>query len=235
VASEPDHVSLYARSAGLAIADRTIFVEGSTDVEYLKLAVRLEHEANGTDLLRGPIAVVASGLGDEGGANALARQLSNFRQMAQTALLPNGRPRYRFIGLLDNDAVGQRTLRELLNFDRSTLEYRDVFRLRPNFPFGQSRDPYVVARSFDTANATCKGLQWEIEDLLGPDLLSCFFDEEPYAIAKTPKSEGGWTHRDLTPDGKAKLLRFVRANALRKDVDGLVRLMEAMRYYAGLP
>ncbi len=111
MAEELDFVARYAKGEGLAIRKRTVLVEGTTDVELFQLAARLEHERTGTDLLGSDLAIVAAGIGHLGGTRNLCRRLWVLRDLARHCLSENGSPRYRFIGLFDNDKAGKQAVR----------------------------------------------------------------------------------------------------------------------------
>lgn len=229
-----DAVALYGRALGLAVQYRTVLVEGTTDAELFKLASRLEWEASGIDLLGHGLAFVAAGRRDRGGTHGVVRELVALRGMARTCLSPTGRPRYRFIGLFDNDNAGRQAVKLARTIDNSILEYKDVYRLRPVMPFPGNLDPGSVQRAFEQENDLYKGLDWEVEDMLPKSFINAFEAEYPQAVAR--RSEiNGVMHRDFTVDGKAKFHRFVKLNALRADLKGIIESMMAIRHCLGLP
>ena len=232
--SDPlDAVALYGMSLGFSIGARTVLVEGDTDAELFHLAARLETEASGEELLGAGLAVVAAGRGDAGGTYGVIRELISLRAMARTCLLPNGRPRYRFIGLFDNDKAGRQAVRAIRELDRSILEYKDVFRLWPVMPRSSNLDPGALQRAFEEENGGIKGLEWELEDVLTQELHESFLVECPGAVSRTTTASGR-VHRDLTVDGKARFHRFIRRNAIRRDLAGVVEVLRALRVYLGL-
>jgi hypothetical protein len=233
VANELDSVASYAMALGFAIRNRTVLVEGTTDVELFHLAARLEREAGEPDLLGGDLAIVAAGSRDLGGTRGVIRELLCLRGMARTCLLPNGRPRYRFIGLFDNDKAGRQAIKAIRDLDNSILEFKDVFRLWPVMPLPNNLDPPTMQKTFERENACYKGLEWEMEDVLAPDFIESFEMECPGAVARRGSIEGK-VHRDLTCDGKARLHRFVKLNALRRDLAGVIHILKAIRFYFGL-
>lgn len=228
-----DAVALYGRSLGFEVRPRTILVEGNTDADLFHLAAHLEAKSSGTDLLGTDLAVVAAGSGDSGGTYGVIRELISLRAMARTCLLPNGRQRYRFIGLFDNDNAGKQAIRAIRELDKSVLEYKDVFRLWPFMPLTCNLDPGALQKAFERENSEVKGMAWELEDVLPTDFFDCFLCEYSGAVSRTTTAHGK-VHRDLTRDGKAHFHRFIKQNALRRDLDGVVDVLKALRVYLGL-
>ena len=230
---ELDFVARYAIGLGMAIRFRTVLVEGTTDVELFQLAARLEHETTGTDLLGTDLAFVAAGIGDLGGTRGVCREFMCLRGLARNCLSQGGRPRYRFIGLFDNDKAGKQAVRVARGFDASILEYKDVFLLWPVMPLPDNLDPGTVGKAFERANARYKGLEWELEDLLPQEFFDAFLCDYPEAVARSTSIEGK-VHRDLTRDGKARLHRFVKQYAVRDDLGGVIDVLKAVRFYLRL-
>ncbi len=233
VAEDLDPVARYAISLGFRVRRRTVIVEGTTDVELFELAARLEKEAAGVELLGDDLAIIAAGAGDLGGTRGVIRELVCLRGLARTLLLPNGRPIYRFIALFDDDKAGKQAVRAARDFDTSILECKDLFRLCPVMPLTGNLDPGAMQKAFERENLPYKGMEWEAEDLLTHEFYEAFLSEHPNALAKKA-SFGGKIHRDLTPDGKARLHRFVRQNAIHKDIAGVIEVLKALRFYLGL-
>ncbi|MDQ3776810.1 MAG: hypothetical protein M3461_21900 [Pseudomonadota bacterium] len=233
MAEELDSVARYAMVLGFAIRPRTVLVEGTTDVELFRLAARLECERTGIDFLAKDLAIVAAGERDRGGVHGVIRELLALRGMARTCLLPNGRPRYRFIGLFDNDKAGQEAVKLARVIDTSILEYKDVFRLWPTMPLAGNLDPGTMQKTFERQNADYKGLKWELEDLLPQQFVAAFLSDYPGAVAHS-MSLRGKVHRDFTRDGKAHLHRFVKQHAVRDDLATVVEVLKAIRFYLGL-
>lgn len=178
------------------------------------------------------LAILAAGERDSGGVNGVIQQLTGFRFMARTCLLPDGRSKYRFVGLFDNDKAGRYAVQCARGFDRSILEYWDVFRLFPVMPLHGDRDPGSLQKKFETENANYKGLDWELEDLLPQTFVDAFSAECPRAVVRTYPI-GGKVHRELTRDGKAKLHRFIREHAIRDDLQAVTEVLRALRFYIG--
>jgi hypothetical protein len=68
---------------------------------------------------------------------------------------------------------------------------------------------------------------------LGKNPHEAFLSEHPGALVKSA-SRDGKIHRDLTPDGKAHLHRYVKQNAIRNDITGVIEALKALRFYLGL-
>jgi hypothetical protein len=226
-----DPVVRYGKALGISVRERTVVVEGNTDVDLLHLASRLEFEATGVDLFGLTLAVVCPGSGDRGGTGGVIRELVSLRAIARTYLLPNGRPRYRFIGLFDNDHAGRQAVQTAHNIDTSMLEYKDLFRLHPIMPTTGNLDPKTLKAIFERANSAYKGNEWEIEDFLPKNFVDAFLDEYPRAVNRTRDLGGGKIHRDFTQDGKARFHRFIRDNAVREDLTNVIQVLKALRYY----
>lgn len=232
---ELDNVVRYARGKGFEVKDRTVLVEGNTDVRLFQLASRIEREATGFDLLGSRFAVASPGAGDLGGTPGVVRELVSLRAHAEICLLPNGRPRYRFVGLFDTDQAGRQAVKNAQYLDTRMLEFKDIFRLHPVMPIGCNLDPKSLKAAFERENAAFKGLQWEAEDLLPSSLVEAFLDECPNAVVRTLELGDGRVHRDFSQDGKARFHRFIAENALRADLVAVVQVLKALRYYLGLP
>lgn len=229
-----DAVARYSESLGFVVRARTIIVEGNTDVALFELASRLEFNTTGVRLLDESLAVVSAGTGDAGGTNGVIRTLIALREMARVCLLPDGRPKYRFVGLFDNDGAGRQAVGHVQTLDTSILEYKDVFRLRPVMPRNGNLDHKALRASFEKENSVYAACDWELEDFLTTDLIDAFLSEFPTAVTRTVRIGGERSHRDFSRDGKARLHRFVRENALREDVAGVAEVLRALRYYCRL-
>jgi len=211
-----------------------VLVEGTTDAALFELAARLECDKSGINLLGDDLAIVAAGERDRGGTRGVIRELIAFRGMARTCLLQNGNPRYRFIGLFDNDKAGKAAVRLTRELDTSMLEYKDVFRLWPVMPLPGILDPGAVQRAFERENSAYRGLEWEIEDLLPREFIEAFIDDDPMAVSHT-SSMASKVHRDFTRDGKARFHRFIKQHAVCNDLGAVIETLKAIRYYLNLP
>jgi hypothetical protein len=233
MAESLDAVQLYADAQGYKVRRRTVVVEGTTDVVLFHLAARLEKHATGIDLLGDDLAFAAAGVGDRGGTNGVIRELIRLQGYRDICLEPNGKPKYRFIALFDNDKAGRQAISTARNIDTSLLEYKDVFRLCPVMPLPGNLDPGTVRKIFERENEAFKGLDWEAEDLVSPDFFNAFVADYPGAL-KRRMSVGGKDHHELTPDGKARLHQFIRENAMREDLAAAIETLKALRHYLGL-
>lgn len=234
MAQELDFVAKYAKSVlGFDVGPRTVLVEGTTDVSLFNLAARLEFEKTGVNLLSGGLTLGAAGVRDRGGCSGVIRELIALRAQALLCLDANGKPRYRFIGLLDNDKAGNQAIKLARYLNASIQEYKDVFRLFPVMPIAGNLDPGTLKRTFERNNADYGGLDWEPEDLFPQQFIDAFLDEYPRTVKKTT-SRNGKTHRELTDDGKACFHRFVRQNAVYEDLVEVIEVLKAIRFYLNL-
>ena len=227
-----DSVQRYASTLGIRVQPRTVLVEGTTDVDLFELAAKYEKKTTGVDLLDGGFAVAAAGVGEQGGTRAVVRELASLRAVARTVLLQNGRQKYRFVGLFDNDKAGRQAVKRAHDFDTSIVEFKDMFRLWPVLPIPLDLDPTSLQKRFASENVSFKGLDWELEDLLPASLVDAFVDENHAAVVRSA-TVGGKIHRDFSRDGKARLHRFVKDNAIQPDLIGVVEALKAIRSYLG--
>jgi len=227
----PGLLETWTQQIGWRIRKGNVVVEGENDVALLEHTRSLYHAERGIDIFE-DFAVLAAGHGDDGGVDGVNRRLNAARQLAE-ADVTNGAPQARFIGLFDNDQAGRRALSRACGFDRRIVRYQDVFLLHPGMPSAMGSPGPVVEKRAQELNRHCKSLDWEIEDLLSPDLMRAFQADYPDAIVRET-TVGGATHRDLTRPGKARLKQYVRKYAGLQDVMGLVRLTRALRDYARL-
>lgn len=228
-----DHVARYAISLGYRVSPRTVLVEGTSDAEMFAFAAHLAFKKTGVRLIGDDFAVIAAGERDRGGTRGVIRELHCFRGFARTCLEPDGRPRYRFAALFDNDNAGKQAVRAAPALDPGIVEFKDTFRLWPIMAIPANSDSLSLQRSVENANAPYKGLDWELEDLFAGDLIDAFKEEHPSAVARE-STIGGRTHRDFTADGKARLHRFVKQHALLEDVSEIIDVLKALRHYMGL-
>lgn len=229
---EMDSVKRYGKSLRWDLKPRSVLVEGTTDVDLFKLSAHLMLEQTGDDLLDG-LAIIAAGEGERGGTAGVIRELITLRSLARTCLSPNGRPIYRFLGLFDNDHAGRMAIKEAQRIDTAILEYRDVFRLHPVMPTTGNLDPKTLQKTFEKKNGHYKGIDWEIEDLLPQQFFAAFFEEHPNVILKETKRDDK-IHRDLKRDGKARLHQFIKNNAMYGDLEAVIRVLQALRFYLAL-
>lgn len=227
-----DIVGQYGVSKGWRLKPRCVLVEGTSDVALIEMAAGLFEAETGRSILQG-LAIVAAGEGDRGGTRGVIRELVTLRNLSGAYLSPAGRPVYRFVGLFDDDTPGRNAVTGARNIDVSIIEYRDVLRLRPVMPAAGSLDPAALKRSFDSLNAPHKGINWELEDLVGKDLFALFLEDNPTALIRLLEA-GGAVHRELTQDGKRNLIRFCARHADLASLRPVVAMIHALRHYLHL-
>lgn len=228
-----DPVARYALSLGYSIAPKTIILEGRSDFDLFTQAALLEQRETKAAVIGCDMTVIAGGEGEDGGTAGVLRQLITLRNIARSDLGPKGGLRYRFVALFDDDRAGRQAVSAARTLDRSIVEFKDVFRLRPRMPMTSHGDPTVLDRLFLEANALYKNIEWELEDLLHEDLLSAFCEQYPNAVSRQSEV-AGVVHRDFTRDGKARLHRFTKIHAIRQDLQNVIGVLKAFRRYFGL-
>ena len=228
-----DFVARFAKAKNFDIRTRTVFVEGTSDVGLFYHAAKLAKEVKGVDLLGNELAIVASGEGNDGGAAGVCRELITFKNLAKYCLLPDGQPKYRFLGLLDYDNAGRRALTNLLRTDTDALEYKDIIFLRPAMPHSPNRDPHALRTLFERCNTKYRQLDWELEDLVSETLVTYLLDEFPYVLKKAIPVDDK-VHREWTPDGKARLHQIVKKHAIYSDIEAVVHALRALCFYLGV-
>lgn len=228
-----DYIAYFARTKKFDIRPRTIFVEGTTDVALFELAAKLEKEKTGLDLLGDRLAIIAAGEGDEGGAKGVCRELVSFKNMAKGCLLPNGRQKYRFIGLFDNDRAGRQAISDVRKTDTSILEFKDVFRLWPVMPIGSNLDVEAIRRNFESKNEKYKNLDWELEDLLPNSFCETLITANPTVIHRSSTLHDK-VHREWSSDGKAKLHRLTAQNAIYNDLEEVTHILRVFWHYLNI-
>ena len=165
--------------------------------------------------------------------DGLLRELITFRSLGRNVMDANGKQIYRFVGLFDNDHAGRRAIATAKSVG-GLLEYRDVFRLMPIMPLPGNLDQKTVEAAFKKNNESYRGMDWEIEDLISEELALAFIEEFGGAV-KTNIAKADKTHREFTKDGKAKFHRYIKENAIRQDLEEVLKLISALRYYFNLP
>ncbi len=227
---QQDNVSGYGLTFGWELREKTVLVEGTSDVSLFKLAASLERKATGVDLLGNKLAIIAAGEGDRGGTRGVIRELLSLRGIARTVLLPNGNIKYRFVGLFDNDNAGRQAVKFAHDIDRSILEYKDVFRLQPKMVCLGNLDPKTLQKTFERENSEYRGLDWELEDLLPQAFLEVFFSEHVEIEVRTHEKNGK-IHHEFSRDGKARLHRFIENHAVYEDLVDVINVLKAIRFY----
>lgn len=227
-----DMIAAYAASKPWVLRPNIVLVEGTSDEALFALADRLSANA-GRALLGDEICVVAAGRRDRGGTFGVARELITLRSMVPLVLDRQGRPAYRVMGLVDNDAAGRRIIKDVLRLDRGTAEFRDIVAVRPINPVFGRPDPRGRQAECDLANLPHHALDWEIEDTLSSRLLRAF--ERQYSQLVHQKSQqGGKTHHEFTTDAKAALHRLAQQEATLDDLAGVVAIVRMIRSIFGL-
>jgi hypothetical protein len=212
-------------------------MEGAHDETYCQLADDLYRRRTGLTLLDADFAVFATGKYGDGGVWHLdnnARTLATV--MATDPLDVDGRD-FRIVAVFDDDHDGRKQFQSLTNPTFSPWKaYRHAFLLKRFFPRSDEfrQDPeYAVTQ----ANLICKGMDCEIEDLLGRELLEQFRKASPNASAKSPVMHvrGEIHHYEWTRIGKDHLAQFAKQHATLDDVGLIVELMKSMRWVLDLP
>lgn len=228
-----DNVRWFAERNGWTLSRRTIFVEGESDVRYLKLAAKLYFDATSFCLLGEDLGVAAIGQGDEGGTLGMIEKFPALCQIIKNDLSPNGRQLYRAIALLDGDEEGEKTCNYLVSRHRNFELNRDVFVLRRCFP-RDTRDHRALERRMTETNILWHKIACEIEDLLGHDLIDAFIADNPKCTIRPTVSVNGESHYDFTDRGKSSLCRWAQDYASLVDVTKIVEIIKSIRYYLGL-
>ena len=228
-----DLVLAYAMARGWHIGKKTVILEGTTDENVYKLARELERDNSGTDLFAGDLCLIAAGEGEKGGTAGVVRELTRFRGLAECVLDANGRPKYRFIGLVDNDNAGRRAIDVAHRVDASILEYRDIFRIRPIMPTEGNLDPATLRHRFEQLNAQYAPLDWELEDLLPSGFIQTFVNESPSAL-RNVDSVSGQIHWRLTAEGKRRLHKFLKTHAMWEDMKRCLDVIRSIRFILNL-
>lgn len=224
----------YASKLGWQVCQCNVLVEGTSDVRLLWLANALYYERHHIALLGNRFSVLAAGVGNEGGVDGLNRRLNAVKQIADADRAADGSLRYRFIGLYDNDHAGRCAIESACTFDRRLRPYADLFLLHPVMSLASGADHATLHRKFDSENASYRGLDWEIEDLLSESLLLKFEDKDPNAVIGDVVV-GGRKHREFTREGKRALVEFVSRHAKIEDVVEIIKLIRALHDYHRLP
>jgi len=228
-----DLVAEYAERARIEIGPKTVIVEGRSDVDLLSLAANLEAQYSGNVMFSEGFVVSACGGGNEGGARGVIDELTTLWGISRRELKSNGRPKYRIVGLLDNDDAGRRAIHGAKQTNRMVKEFRELFRLHPIMPSSGNLDAKSLARSFDKFNQEFSGLDWEIEDAISDDFVEIFLEEHPEVAART-QCVGNKIHRDFSWDGKAKLKKFTEEYAAREDLLGIIEILNSLRFIMGM-
>lgn len=224
----------YGLERGWTLSPNTVLVEGTSDQDFFQLARDLEKEESGVDLFSDGLSIVAAGIGDKGGVSGVVRELTVLRSLSEFILGPSGRPKYRFVGLVDHDYAGRLAVKSARSINAGMREYRDLFYLRPVMPTSGNLDPVTLGKSFERLNREFCNLTWETEDLLPVSFISAFLDENP-SVCIDKNDVQGKVHWQFTKEGKSKLHRFVKSQAVYDDFSSAHDVIRSIRFVLNLP
>jgi hypothetical protein len=145
----------------------------------------------------------------------------------------DGRLQYQFIGLYDNDFAGREAIRSANIFNRSLIQYLNIFLLYPVMPCNPGEDYRVLGQRFLAANVQYRNIDWEIEDVLSEQLLSAFAKNHPNDVwvAQQARNRKHW---EFSKDGKRLFSAYALANATLDDLWDVIGLLCALRSYLRL-
>lgn len=224
-------VETIAAQLGWRVRKGNVIVEGTSDVSLITHAAHLYWEVHNVDLLE-EMSVNAAGAADDGGVEGVNRRLQLFRQLSEIEAGGGGAKR-RFIGLYDSDKAGKIATASISKTDSRIKLGADVFLLRPVMPLKGGADANAVCARFDRENLNFGSLVWELEDLLPNQVLEAFSSDFPDAVIRLEEI-GGRQHRDITRDGKFRLLEFVKQYANLNDMAEFIKLIKSLRDYCHL-
>nr|WP_294514828.1 hypothetical protein [uncultured Rhodopila sp.] len=226
-------VELWAQQLGWRVRKGNVIVEGESDVFYFEHTARLYKHRYDIDLLGDDFSVIAAGKGNAGGVDGVNERFRAARELAVADVHPDGTIKYRFIGLFDNDEQGRRAFSRGAGLSRRVEGYRDLFLLHPVMPLANGATAATVKQRAVDLNKNYLHLDWEIEDLVAPEIYRLFEAEHSHEIIKS-KTIAGKTHRDLTWTGKFKLQQYVREYAELEDLLEFIVLISALRNHLRL-
>jgi hypothetical protein len=224
----------YAARNGWSLLSRNVMVEGETDVGYLNLAAELYRREKNLELLGNDLSIFACGSGNLGGTYGIYEQLPPLLNIIRSDPDPNGKMLFRVIALVDNDKPGRSLQCSIIKQYRNIRANRDIFCLNYIFP-RTATEPNALTSQITKYNTEWKGLDCEIEDLIGNELIELFIEESPNSLLKGPFERHNKKHYEWTNDGKARLFQFVNSMADFNSVQGLIELLKSLRFYLGLP
>lgn len=100
---------------------------------------------------------------------------------------------------------------------------------------GNCGKPNALTSQIEKYNEDWKGLDCEIEDLLGQDLIELFLEENPNSLRRDPIVMNGRCHYEWTDNAKGKIFNFTKQYASLNDITELVEILKSLRFYLGLP
>ena len=229
-----DIVLSYARARRWKIQRNNVVLEGTSDASLFSLARDREKAKTGVDVFGDGLAFFAAGFGDQGGTAGVLRELTTLRSLSDCVLDQSGRQRYRFVGLVDNDSAGRRSLKLGRSLNPQALEFRDLVRLRPVMPKSGNLDVQTLQRCCERLNLDFRGQDWELEDLIGENLVRRFLESHASALLRRHEV-GGKVHWEFALGEKPRLHRFVERFARAEDLVGVLDAIRAIRFLLRLP
>lgn len=226
-------VELWAEKLGWRVCKGNVIVEGEGDVFYFEHAARVYKCGRGVDPLGDDFSIIAAGRADAGGVDGVNERFRAARELAAVDVHPDGATKYRFIGLFDNDEKGRRAFGRGAGLSRRVEGYRDLFLLHPVMPLSNGATAATLKQRAADLNSDYLHLDWEIEDLVSPEIYRVFEADHPHEIIRST-TVAGKTHRDLTWTGKVKLQQCFREYAAIDDVLDFIALIRALRNYLRL-
>jgi len=228
-----DFVRKFAAHHRWPIAEYSILVEGEIDQRYFTLADTLYFKENGARLLGNQVSVFPTGIGEQGGAYGLQRHFHPLRANIDMDRTPDGNAVFHAIALFDNDSEGKRGFNALTGQHLSYRPWRDVFLLHRRIP-RTTRDPAQVEKLVAASNVNCRSLDCEIEDLVCLDLVKVYGEANPRAFFRPTLVVDADIRVSVSKGEKGRFCSYVEQNALLSDINALVDVLKALRYFMGL-
>ena len=222
-----------ASKLGWRLARGNVMVEGTSDVEYFKIAAGLYNVKTGLNLIGKDFSVFAAGEKDDGGAPGIMERFPSLFTTAMHDVDAASTIKYRIIAMADDDHYGKIAVNAVPKGHRSIFEYEHIFRLRRVMPLrAGSRD--ALKNQTRHSNEEFGTLDCVIEDLLSLALAKEYQKLNPCHISGSILTFGKGHHAPWTPQGKSGLLKFARNRAEFDDVEMLVNVLKSLRSYVGL-
>jgi hypothetical protein len=216
------------------ICKYNIIVEGLHDKNYLELAANLYEHKFKRKLIGDNLIIFPPGIGDQGGTYGIQRIFPVLKQLIAKDTSSNGKPLFRAIALLDNDAMGKRTLNGLTAKYLGFQQYRDIFLLHRTYPVASTRDSEQLRRLIAIENEPWSNMDCVIEDLISWDVITVCCAERPDYFEREPIVINGAHHCKFRVHAKAALFRCVKQYAELSDLMSLVETLKFLRYCLGL-
>lgn len=223
----------YARRRNWPLLRHNIMVEGTSDVGYFRLVSDLYAKKSGRSLVGDDLAVFPPGVGDEGGTHGMQLEFPTLRRLIDQDLSDDSKRLFHMVALVDGDSPGKQAARSLTGSHTSFQACRDVFVLQRVFPSvpGETK---TVQSAFERANLEYRGLDCEIEDLIAPELVDSFIEEQPNCRPPPARVAGNARHFNFASHAKPMLLRYVAAYAVLDDLLLILEIIKALRFYLKL-